>query len=259
MSDLQDRQRIALLISYDGTDFCGWQIQKGSKDVSVQGVLEEALSKIMGERTAVTGSGRTDSGVHATGQVAHADVKSSIPAPKYREALNSLLPGSVRILRSRAVPDSFHARYGAVRREYGYYLSSGIIPPAHRRNFCHYVRHRYSLSDLNRIASVLTGVHDFTTFSAAGDQSKSRIREIFSASFHREGEQLVFRIAGNAFLWRMVRSLTGTILHVEDQGGGPEELARRLEARDRNEAGPTAPSRGLFLEKVNYGPEYGFF
>ncbi|MBN2626850.1 MAG: tRNA pseudouridine synthase A, partial [Spirochaetales bacterium] len=93
MSDLQDRQRIALLISYDGTDFCGWQIQKGSKDVSVQGVLEEALSKIMGERTAVTGSGRTDSGVHATGQVAHADVKSSIPAPKYREALNSLLPG----------------------------------------------------------------------------------------------------------------------------------------------------------------------
>ncbi len=253
------KQRIALLISYDGTDFCGWQIQKGRPEVSVQGALEKALSEICGEKIGVTGSGRTDSGVHATGQVAHGDVKSTIPAPKYREALNSLLPGSIRILKARAVPDSFHARFDAVRRDYAYYISSGAVPPAHRRNYCHYVRRRYDLSELNRIVSILPGIWDFTTFSAAGDQSKSRVREIFSASFHREGDQLAFRIGGNAFLWRMVRSLTGTVLHIAEQGGGPEELARRLEARDRNEAGPTAPSRGLFLEKVSYGPEYGFF
>ncbi|MDC7224590.1 MAG: tRNA pseudouridine(38-40) synthase TruA [Spirochaetales bacterium] len=253
------KQRVALLVSYDGTDFCGWQVQNGQDSVSVQGTLERTLERICGEKIAVTGSGRTDSGVHATGQVAHADLPLNIPAHKVREALNSLLPGTVRILKSRAVPEEFHSRYGAVRREYAYYLSAGVVPPAHRRNYCHYTRRRYGLSELNDIARVLRGVHDFSTFAAAGDQSKSRVREIFASSFHREGEQLVFRIAGNAFLWRMVRSLTGTILHVADQGGGPEEMARRLEACDRNEAGPTAPSRGLFLEKVRYGSEYGFF
>ncbi len=253
------KQRIALLVSYDGTDFCGWQIQNGQDSVSVQGTLERALSEICGEAVAVTGSGRTDSGVHATGQVAHADLGTNIPAAKVREALNSRLPGSVRILKSRAVPDDFHSRYSAVRRDYAYYISSGTIPPAHRRNYCHFTRKRYSLTELGRVASVLSGIHDFSTFAAAGDQSKSRIREIYSASFHREGDLLVFRIGGNAFLWRMVRSLTGTILHVADQGGGPEEMRRRLEACDRNEAGPTAPARGLFLEKVQYGSEYGFF
>ncbi|MDC7219522.1 MAG: tRNA pseudouridine(38-40) synthase TruA [Spirochaetales bacterium] len=253
------KQRVALLVSYDGTDFCGWQVQNGQDSISVQGSMERALSEICGEKIGVTGSGRTDSGVHATGQVAHADIPVNIPGPKVREALNSRLPGTIRILKSRVVPDDFHSRFGAVRREYGYYISPGIIPPAHRRNYCHYTRRRYNLRELNEIASVLRGVHDFSTFAAAGDQSKSRTREIFSSSFHREGDLLVFRIAGNAFLWRMVRSLTGTLLHVADQGGGPEEMARRLAAMDRNEAGPTAPSRGLFLEKVEYGSEYGFF
>lgn len=253
------RYKAALLLSYDGTDYCGWQVQRGRESVSVQGEMERTLGELYGESVAVTGSGRTDSGVHATGQVAHAVVGDNIPPAKLREALNSRLPGSIRVLKSRAVPDDFHARFSALARDYAYRIWSGSPPPAHERDYCHYVRRRYRLDELNSLAAVLRGIHDFTTFSAAGDQSRSKIREIFRAGFYREGPCLVFRIGGNAFLWRMVRSLTGTLLQVAEQGGGPEELRRRLNRADRNEAGPTAPARGLFLERVTYGSEYGFF
>ena len=253
------KQRIALLVSYDGTDYCGWQIQRRSEFISIQGELEKAFFKICGETIDVTGSGRTDSGVHASGQVAHAEMRDNIPPHKVREALNSQLPGSIRVLKSRIVDENFHARFSARRRDYAYQIYSEALPPAHLRDFCHFSRRRYSLEDLNRLAAPLRGIHDFTTFSAAGDQSKSKVREIFTSTFHREGPLLVYRIGGNAFLWRMVRSLTGTILQVAEQGGGPDEMRRRLESLNREEAGPTAPSRGLFLERIEYGSEYSFF
>jgi tRNA pseudouridine38-40 synthase len=253
------KQRVALLVSYEGTDFCGWQIQRGSGEPSIQGELERAAEEIWGERVNITGSGRTDSGVHAMGQVAHGDFAVNIPAPKVREALNSRLPGTIRILKSRAVPKDFHSRFSALRREYSYHIYAGSLPPAPMRNYCHHVKKSYSLSELNGLTSPLRGIHDFTTFSAAGDQSKSKIREIYRAGFHREGPCLVFRIGGNAFLWRMVRSLAGTLLQVAREGGGPAEMERRLLSKNRSEAGPTAPARGLFLERIDYGPEYSFF
>lgn len=253
------KQKIALLLSYDGTDFCGWQIQRGQVDISIQGEIERALTKITGEAIDITGSGRTDSGVHATGQVAHFELETKIPPYKFRDALNSQLPRSIRIIKSRVVDDDFHARFGAKYREYGYYIYSGTQPPAHLSDFCHYEKRHFTLTELNDIASVIRGIHDFTTFTAAGDMNKSKVRHISCSSFHREGGALVYRIGGNAFLWRMVRSLAGTILMVAKQGGGAEEMKRRLDSCDRTQAGPTAPSRGLFLERVDYESKYSFF
>lgn len=250
--------RIALLLSYDGTRFCGWQRQAG--DRSVQEDLEKALKKLCGKSIPLTGSGRTDAGVHATGQVAHFDAEDlSIPPEKYFLALNTHLPQDIRIHKSCAFDSDFHARFSAVRRDYAYYLRNTLVLPAHLLPYRHAVRQPLSVVRLNQLARTLTGTHDFSTFAAAGDQSSTAVRQIFQARFVQEGADLVFRIAGNAFLWRMVRSLTGTLVDLALKGAGPEEMKQRLEARDREAAGPTAPPRGLFLERVDYGPKYRFY
>jgi len=250
--------RIALLLSYDGSEFCGWQRQAG--DRSVQEDLEKALSKLCGSPVSVTGSGRTDAGVHAIGQVAHFDdQEGNIPPDKFFLALNTHLPRDIRVHQSRAFDDDFHARYGAVRREYAYYLRNTAVLPAHLEPYRYAVRQPLSVQRLNALAQTLTGTHDFSTFAAAGDQSSTAVREIFQARFVQEGADMVFRIAGNAFLWRMVRSLTGTLVDLAKKGAGPEEMKNRLEACNRDAAGPTAPPKGLFLERVDYGPKYRFY
>lgn len=252
-------RRIVLTLSYDGTDFQGWQIQK--KGRSVQGEIQKALVKLhQGDEIKLTGSGRTDSGVHATGQVAHFDTGlASIPSERFRDALNSLLSHDIRVLDSQLAPyPDFHTRFDAHRRMYKYYISNKEVCAAHVYNYTWLTRKTLDLAILNEMAEVITGIHDFTTFTSAQDQSKSRVREIFSAGFSREGEMIVFHIAGNAFLWKMVRSLTGTFLHYCDNGYKADKIKEILEARDRSLAGPTAPARGLFLTKVNYGSQNPF-
>jgi len=252
------KTKIALLISYDGSDFAGWQRQNG--DRTVQEEIEKALQQLTGQNIPIAGSGRTDSGVHASGQVAHFELQeSNIPAEKFHLALNSRLPRDIRILKSRQVDEDFHSRFSARRREYGYYLYNQGIMPAHMRKYCYAVRHPLNLKTLNRLAEPLTGIHDFSTFTAAGDQSKSRIREIFQARFIQQGSCIIFRIAGNAFLWRMVRSLTGTLVDLAKQGADASEMEKRLLAKDREAAGPTAPPWGLFLENIDYGSAYRFY
>ena len=250
------RRNIRLLISYDGTDFAGWQVQ--DRDRSVQGVLEEALADLHGEPVGLTGAGRTDSGVHASGQVGNFYTdKDGIPDFKFREALNSRLPPDVRILQSGEVPESFHSRRDAVNRQYEYHLLEGVAGPAHRTRYAWLVRTMPPLGRLNDLAGVLCGTHDFSTFTAAGDASESRIREIRQAAFFSRGPETVFRISGNAFLWKMVRSVLGTLLDTARAGGGRERIRGILESRDREQAGPTAPPRGLFLTKVSYGSDTG--
>ncbi len=192
------KRNIKLTIAYDGTEYCGWQIQ--NNEVTVQGTIEKALSVIHKKEIKLTGSGRTDSGVHAKGQVAnfHTHLKS-IPEENFSLALNSLLPRDIRIMKSEEVDNAFHSRYDARERIYRYYISSGNTPFPWQNNYCHYVRDSLDIKKLNKIVSPLTGIHDFTTFSAPMEEGVSMTREIYSASFYSEYPYIVFKISGKRF------------------------------------------------------------
>ena len=249
-------RNIKLTVAYDGTHFSGWQVQ--SRDRSVQGDLEKALSNLHGRPLALTGAGRTDSGVHASGQVANFFTdKDNIPAHKFREALNSQLAQDVRVLESQEVAASFHSRRDAVVRRYEYRLWAGSPPPPHVAPYVWKLRKMPPLALLDSMAAEIVGIHDFSTFAAARDPSPSKVREVFQAAFIPRGEEVIFRISGNAFLWRMVRSLLGTIVDLSQRGGDAGDMRGILSSRDRFKAGPTAPPTGLFLTKVMYGEDRG--
>jgi len=247
---------IKLVLAYDGTDFSGWQRQKNGR--SVQEELEKALAKMHGHEIRVTGAGRTDAGVHAMGQVAgfYTDIKS-IPADRFVLALNKLMPRDVRVLSSEEAPADFHARFDASLRRYRYFLMCGGTPDPFGLRYAHHIAYYPRVAVLNAAAAAVLGEHDFSTFASAQDKSESRSRHISESVFFFEGERLVYQVAGNAFLWRQVRSLVGTFLELERSAEGSahcETLMKELlESRDRARAGTTAPACGLFLWNVEYG------
>ncbi len=252
-------RRIRLLLSYDGYGFSGWQRQK--TDRSVQEEIEKALFKIIGEHARIQGSGRTDAKVHALGQVAHVDIRNqSVPAEIFAIALNQKLPHDVRIIESRQATEQFHARYSTVCREYRYYAKElAHCTPFDRNRVCR-LRRFPSIDLLNAYATYSVGTHDFTTFSAVADQSTSRIRNIYTSEFSFEDSQwggkfLVYTVRGNAFLMHQVRSMVGTMLQLGESCKPPEEFCRRLEMKDRFQAGKTAPPGGLYLYRVEYETE----
>jgi tRNA pseudouridine38-40 synthase len=252
------RRNIKLVLAYDGTDFAGWQIQRTGR--TVQGTLSEALERVHGGAVVVRAAGRTDAGVHATGQVANFFTElDSVPAEKYREAINSHLPADVRILDSEEVREGFHARRSARCRIYQYYLYHTAVGFPHFRRYCQRISEPGSLETLNRMASCIVGEHDFTTFAAAGDANRSKIRRIHVSCFYPRGSFLIYRIVADSFLWKMVRSLVGTMLDISSKDGGEHEMAAALEAGDRGFAGTTAPARGLFLEGVVYDGQLAVF
>jgi tRNA pseudouridine38-40 synthase len=216
-------------------------------------VLLAALEKMHGHAVRVVAAGRTDSGVHATGQVANFRTElDSVPAERFRDAINSYLPHDVRILSSEEAAPRFHARRSARLRVYRYYILSSPVCPPHLRHYCHWIKRRPDITRLNGLASLLEGEHDFSSFSARRDANKSKVRQVLASSFRAEGSFLVYTIAASSFLWKMVRTVVGTILMLEEAGRGAGELARILKARSRFEAGETASPRGLFLERVVY-------
>jgi len=259
-------RRFRLDIAYDGTDFEGWQTQlrdgptreglarqRPEQDGrTVQAEIEKALAVLLKSRCPITGAGRTDAGVHARGQTAHFDAETRMEGPHFVRGLNSLLPPDVRILHCQEVDPSFHARFTALGRVYHYHIVSAQALMPWETRYVHRVYKLPSMSTLNAMASVLHGEMDFTSFAHAKDPSLSKNRFIYHASFYPQGDRVVFQIAGNAFLWRMVRSLVGTILDLGDRGLGAREFQRVLEAKDRRVAGPTAPGQGLYLHKVIY-------
>jgi tRNA pseudouridine38-40 synthase len=245
------RRTIKLLIAYDGTDFLGWQIQKQGR--TVQGVLEEALHTMHKEPVSLVGSGRTDSGVHAAGQVAHfATGLDGVPSERFAPALNSSLPPDVKVLQSCEVSPDFHARYSAVNRVYRYYFYPSPLCPPYMQRYAYDIKKRLDINRLNAMASVLVGEHDFTTFATAGEEDQTMIRTITSACFFSSGPHLVFHIAGNGFLRKMVRSIVGTLLELEQSGGSGDDAAAILQSKQRERAGTTAPACGLFLHRVDY-------
>ncbi|MCL2209496.1 MAG: tRNA pseudouridine(38-40) synthase TruA [Treponema sp.] len=244
------RRNIKLVIAYDGTDFCGWQRQ--DKDRTVQGEIELALEKMHGEPVSLAGCGRTDSGVHAVGQIANffTDI-DSIPSDRFSPALNTLLPHDVRILHSCGVDDNFHARFSAVSRTYRYFfICRSLLPHQRLYNVC--LRRFPDIALLNAYGRLLLGETDCSIFAGAGDTSNSKNRYIYSSVFFTEGEKLIFEIRANAFLRNMVRSVAGTFLHYEENSASPEQLRKIIASGERSQAGPTLPPQGLFLWNVEY-------
>jgi len=250
-------RNIKLIIAYDGTEFCGWQRQDNER--TVQGVIEHALEKIHGKHINLTGSGRTDSGVHAAGQAANFYTEmDSIPEDRFTPALNSLLPHDVRILNSCKVDNDFHARFSANARTYRYqflFNPSGLVLPTETRYDLQL--HRFPRIDfLNAYGRLILGETDCSIFASAGDNSiiagKSAKRYIYRAYFYMEKNRLVFEICANAFLRNMVRSVAGTFLHYEETSTPCEELLEIIASKKRSLAGPTLPPQGLFLWHVKY-------
>ena len=252
-------RNILLRISYDGTRFHGWQKQlHQGKEVfrTVQGEIERALAVLHKHPVELFGSGRTDAGVHACGQAAHffTDI-ARIPSESFIPALNSILPKDVRIIEAAQVSPLLHARFSARSRTYRYFIRCGQTAFAHQLPYCWHIRHEPDIEVLNRMADVLTGELDCTAFSAAGDQSKSKSRYLYGARFFFDGDCLVFEISANAFLWRMVRSITGTLIRLEQRKGCKDDFERILRSKDRRNAGETAPPQGLFLWSIDYPAE----
>ncbi|MDR3336035.1 MAG: tRNA pseudouridine(38-40) synthase TruA [Treponema sp.] len=249
-------RNIKLILSYDGTDFSGFQRQGGSgKSRTVQGCLEEALKKIHKHPVNLTGSGRTDAGVHAAGQTANFYTRiRNMEASRFVPALNSLLPRDIRILNALEVPLSFHARFDAKSRTYRYHFICGrpALPTELRYNVQLWRRPRFE--KLNDYARLLLGETDCSLFASPHDASKSRNRYISQAWFFVSGDALVFEITANAFLWKMVRSVTGTLLYCEERDVSIETLRDFIMNKNRNCAGPTLPPQGLFLWKIDYYP-----
>lgn len=251
---------ILLTISYDGTDFCGWQRQDkadhGKSVRTVQGEIEAALEKMFKQHINLYGSGRTDSGVHAAGQAANFESPvDNIPEENYVRALNGMLPKDIRIMKAEKVSPEFNSRFSATSRMYHYFIRCGKVPLASESRYVWAIPNVPDVKVLNDMCSHLKGEIDCATFAAAGDQSLSTKRYLDGARFYWEDEKrgvLVFEIEANAFLWKMVRSLTGTLIQMEKNGKSGDDFKAVLESLDRSKAGVTAPPDGLFLWEVKF-------
>ncbi len=246
---------LKITISYDGTDFAGWQIQPDTP--TIQGTLSSAIGRVTGEKVLPQGSGRTDAGVHALAQVVNFSLESPIPPENLLKALNDVLPSTIRILAVEEVDSSFHARKSATAKTYRYRMyRADICPPFLARYVWH---HPYPLDESAMIdsADAVTGEHDFTSFAAVDpergrEQEVSNIRTIFASTWRREGDEFIYEVRGSGFLHHMVRNLVGTFILVGKGTLKPKDVSRILEAKSRSAAGATAPASGLFLVNVEY-------
>ena len=245
-----------MILSYDGAEFSGWQVQPDT--TTVQGTLASAIGRITGEKVLPQGSGRTDAGVHALAQGVTFVTESSVPTENFVKALNDILPLSVRVLEVTEAPPAFHARHSARGKTYRYRIYRGAIcPPFLARYVWHYP---YPLDEeaMMRAAGMVVGEKDFTSFAAVDpergkdDSPASNVRKIFSSAWEHLGDELIYSVRGSGFLHHMVRNLVGTFILVGKGTLQPEDVTRILEARNRSAAGATAPASGLYLVNVEY-------
>ena len=242
---------IKLTIEYEGTNYQGWQIQPSGQ--TIQGVIQDRLKRLTGESSQLIGSGRTDAGVHALGQVAHFKTESRMDANTFQRALNSLLPEDIVIRRAEEVEAEFHARRSARSKVYEYRILNRATPPAIDRQYIWYVPQKLDLDEMKKATCSLVGEHDFSAFRSVGSSIRSSVRNILRADWKRgKGGLLRFEIEATGFLKQMVRAIVGTLVEVGRGKIDAEGFREILESRDRRKAGPTAPARGLFLKEVKY-------
>ena len=247
--------RIAIGIEYDGMAYNGWQRQRTGH--GVQERVEEALMRVADAAVTLTCAGRTDTGVHATGQVAHFDTSSERDDSGWLLGANSWLPDDIAVTWVHAVPEDFHARFSASSRSYRYRILNRLVRSALDRHRAWWVYQPLDETRMDEAARALLGKHDFSAFRAAGCQASTPVREITSIAVTRDGDWLTLDITANAFLQHMVRNITGTLVAVGLGEEAPEWAASVLQGRDRKRAGITAPARGLTLTRVEYPKEFG--
>lgn len=245
-----EKKRVRLVVAYDGTNYHGWQIQNNG--ITIESELNKALSDLFKEKIEVIGASRTDSGVHALGNIAVFDTTSRMPAEKVAYALNQRLPEDIRIQRSDEVPGDWHPRYCESRKTYEYRIYCGQFPMPVKRLYSLFSYHTFDVIRMREAAAYLVGEHNFKSFCQAGAQVQSTVRTLYQAEVEEQGDDLVIRVCGNGFLYNMVRIIAGTLMEIGQGKKMPEDILSIIEAKDRAAAGPTAPAHGLTLIKYEF-------
>ncbi|MDK2942396.1 tRNA pseudouridine(38-40) synthase TruA [Acetobacterium carbinolicum] len=243
-------RNIQIIISYRGTSYCGWQVQPNG--VTIQEVIIRAIKELTGETVNLTGSGRTDAGVHALGQSANFFTASTIPPEVWYRALNTRLPVDIRVIRSRECPPDFHSRYNTIGKSYLYKILESPVASPFLADLAFHITRTLDWGAMEEAAAGFLGEHDFSAFMASGSAIKSTVRTITDISFIKRGELSEITFTGNGFLYNMVRIMMGTLYEVGYGRLKPQDIKAIIAGKDRNKAGVTAPAHGLYLKEVYY-------
>jgi len=243
-------QKILLYLRFLGTNYCGWQVQPNG--VSVQRRVQDAIEAVCGAREPLTGCSRTDAGVHANMFCCAFPTTANLPPERWIAALNAHLPADIAVFDCRAVPEDFHPRYSAAGKRYCYRIWNGSARSPFWEGRAHWVRGPLPEEQMNIAAAHFRGTHDFSAFTAAHSAVEDKIRTITDSRVFRRGDVITFSVTGSGFLYNMVRIMTGTLLDVAAGRIQPEDIPKIIAGRNRNNAGPTAPAQGLYLEEVYY-------
>jgi tRNA pseudouridine38-40 synthase len=243
-------KRYFLEVAYDGTAYCGWQLQPGRPTVEAE--LNQALTNLLKQPIAVIGASRTDSGVHSLGNVAVFSATTKIPAEKLKYALNQRLPEDIRIQSSKEVETDFHPRHCNSRKTYEYRIYCGSVELPTERLYTHFTYRKLKVDKMQQAAKYFVGEHDFKSFCSAGSQVKETVRTIYDLTVIQRESRIIIRVTGSGFLYNMVRIIAGTLMEVGIGARQPEEMEEIIQGLDRGLAGPTAPARGLFLIGIEY-------
>lgn len=244
-------RRIRLTVAYDGTDYCGWQIQPNG--ITIEEILNRKLSELTGEEIHVIGASRTDSGVHALGNVAVFDTESGIPGDRFAYALNQKLPDDIVVVKSEEVPGDWHPRYqDGIRKTYEYHIHNAQTPNPLKRRYSTFVSFPMDVEKMREGAAFLVGEHDFASFCNVRTNATDTVRTVEELTVERDGEDITIRVTGNGFLYNMVRIIAGTLIRVGRGFYEPEKIGEILEERERTADGITAPPCGLVLVEIRY-------
>ena len=246
----KEKKRVRLTVAYDGTNYHGWQIQNNG--ITIESELNRCLTDLLREPVEVIGASRTDSGVHALGNIAVFDTTSRMPAEKISYALNQRLPEDIRIQLSEEVEPDFHPRYCDSEKTYEYRILNRRFPVPTERLYSYFYHYKLDVDKMKEATSYLIGRHDFASFCGSGAQVKTTIRTVTSMDVWRDGDMVTIRISGTGFLYNMVRIISGTLIEIGNGQYPPERMDKILKACDRAAAGPTAPAQGLTLMGIEF-------